>query len=106
MINVNRYISIFLLACFLPVMTPREIIHDLFGHEDTHDVYHSTVTIEKLHRHCSIYQMTFSSFISFLKSFSPEKEVNNSFYFFPHEEFIPAISVNLSSLRAPPLYQL
>ncbi|TRZ71660.1 MAG: hypothetical protein D4R97_06510 [Bacteroidetes bacterium] len=106
MFKVNRYISIFLLVCFLPVVTPREFIHDLLGHEDTLDIYHSTATLEKLHKHCSILQVTFSSFVSYLKNFLFQKEFYNSFYSFPHQSFIPGVSVNLSSLRAPPSHHI
>jgi hypothetical protein len=106
MFKVNRYISILLLVCFLPVVTPREFIHDLFGHEDTHDDYHPAVTFEKAHKHCSILQITFSSFISYLKNFLLEQEFDNSVYSFPVRSFIPGISVDLSYLRAPPSYHL
>ncbi|MGA2822857.1 MAG: hypothetical protein ABSE72_04960 [Bacteroidales bacterium] len=104
MSKVNRYISILLLVCFLPVVTPKEFIHDLFGHEDTLDHYHSDITIEKIHKHCSIFQISFSIFISSLKSFFPKKEIDNCAYSFPQQTYIPGLSVNLSFLRAPPLY--
>lgn len=102
MIKMNRYISIFLLVCFLPVLTPKEFIHNLFGHEDTNDIYHSSITIEKQHRHCGILQITFSSFISYLKNVIHEKEFCYSVYNFHSKLFIPGISVNLCHLRAPP----
>lgn len=103
MVKVNRYISILLLVCFLPIVTPKEFIHDLFGHEDTIDHYHSDITIEKIHKHCSILQVTFSSFLSSLKIFFQKKEVNDCLYTYSPQSFIPEISVNLSFLRAPPL---
>jgi hypothetical protein len=102
--RITRYISILLLVSFLPILTPREFIHDLFGHEDTFDAYHSALVIERVHTHCSILQVTFSTFISTLKVFSVKKEVSNCPYAFSRTLFIPAISVHLSSLRAPPLY--
>jgi hypothetical protein len=106
MSKLNRYISFLLLVCFLPVVTPKEFIHDLFGHEDTQDHYHSAVTIEKIHKHCSILQISFSIFISFLKSFFLKKEIDNCAYSFPQQTYIPGISVNLSYLRAPPTYHI
>ena len=104
--KLNRYISFLLLVCLLPVVTPREFIHDLFGHEDTQDHYHSAVTIEKIHKHCSIFQISFSIFLSSLKSFFPTKEIENCAYSSPQQTYIPGISVNLSYLRAPPTYYL
>ncbi|MGA3013452.1 MAG: hypothetical protein ABSD71_05400 [Bacteroidales bacterium] len=104
--KIDQYISILLLVCFLPIVTPKEFVHDLFGHEDTIDHYHSDVTIEKVHKHCEILQITFSSFLSSLKIFFQKKEVNDCLYFYPQQSFIPEISVNLSSLRAPPTYLL
>lgn len=97
--KIDQYISILLLVCFLPIVTPKEFIHDLFGHEDTIDHYHSAVTIEKVHKHCSILQVTFSSFISGLKIFCLKKEVNDCLYSFPRQFFIPGISVNLSFFK-------
>lgn len=102
MSKLNRYISILLFVSFLPVITPKEYFHDLFGHVDTHDYYHPDVRIEKLHRHCSILQVTFSSFVSYLKNFLFQKEFNYTFYSFPYQSFIPGVSVNISCLRAPP----
>jgi len=103
MIQINRYLSFLLLVCLLPVLTPREVVHDLFGHEDTHDVYHSLVTIEKLHKHCNIFQVTFSTFIYSLKKVSINKEINYFEYSFSQQNFTPGKSVSLPFLRAPPL---
>jgi hypothetical protein len=83
-------------------MTPRDLIHDLFGHEDTRDIQHSVATIEKIHRHCSIFQVTFSSFVSIQKNLLFPRDFNHSFYSVSLQSFHPGISVLLSSLRAPP----
>jgi hypothetical protein len=85
-------------------VTPKEFIHDLFGHEDTIDHYHSDATIEKIHKHCSILQISFSIFISSLKSFFQKTEIDKCTYSFQQQSSIPEISVNLSFLRAPPSY--
>jgi len=106
MFKLNRYLSILLLACFLPVVTPREFIHELFGHEDTQDIFHSTPTIEKIHQHCSLLRVTFSTFVPHLQPFLLQKVLNIAFYSLPHFSFIPGISVNLSFLRGPPLSHL
>jgi hypothetical protein len=94
-----------LLAVFLPVLTPAEFIHDLFGHEDTHDIFQPISTIDKAHRHCQVLQITFSSFISD----SNDVPVENEYYHFDWSiadpGFIPGISVNLAFLRAPPAFQ-
>jgi len=58
-------------------------------HEDTQDHYHSAVTIEKIHKHCSILQISFSIFISYLKSFVLKKEIDNCAYSFPQQTYIP-----------------
>ena len=102
MIKIRRFISILLLASFLPVIIPREFVHDMFGHDDTPDQYHGGITIEKVHKHCSILQITFSTFLAYLKISIPEKNFTGSFYSFTKSSFVPSISVNLSSLRAPP----
>jgi len=106
MSKLARYISILLLASFLPFVIPKEYIHDLFGHEDTHDEFHPSLIIEKQHTHCSILQITLSNFISDLKSFFLKSEPFCTFYIFPESSFIPGISVNLSNLRAPPSYHI
>ena len=104
MIRVKRYISILLLACLLPVVTPVEFVHDLFGHEDTHDGFQPSVSIDKAHRHCLILQITFSTFISNLNTFLIGTEFNQFAHSCFDPCFIPGISVNLSCLRAPPSY--
>jgi hypothetical protein len=100
--KIPRYISILLIVSFLPVIIPREFVHNLFGHDDTCDFYHAAKTIEKAHTHCSILQITFSTFISSLKNFLPQNEVTGSDYTFSCRSSIPGISVHLSALRAPP----
>jgi hypothetical protein len=102
MVKVNRYISILLLVSFLPFVIPKEYIHDLFGHEDTHDDYHPSLIFEKKHTHCSILQITLSTFISHLKNVILRREPDKTVFSFPGNSFIPGVSVNLSHLRAPP----
>jgi len=102
MLRIRQNIALFLLVCFLPVVTPKEFIHSLFGHEDTHCHYHPDLTIEKAHRHCGILQVTASSFVSEFKTVLPGKIVNNFVCFFPDQSFISGISYHLSFLRAPP----
>jgi hypothetical protein len=98
----NRDIAFFLLLCFLPVITPKEFIHGLFGHEDTSDVFHVTTSVEKVHKHCSLLQMTFSTFFSGVKNYQSVKDAELVIHLFPLLAFIPVMSVNLSHLRAPP----
>ena len=105
MSKIKRGISVVILfLSFLPVIIPREFVHELFGHEDTTDHYHAAVILEKGHTHCSILNITFSNFISCLKNPVPEKKIIISFYTFAEISVLPGISVNLSSLRAPPAY--
>ena len=106
MFKVKQYFSILLLVSFLPVLVPKEYIHDLFGHEDTFENYQSALTIEKAHKHCSILQVSFSCFVSFQKNYLRGQEFNNAVYIFPHQSFIPELSVHLSYLRGPPLYHI
>jgi hypothetical protein len=104
MIKSRKFVSILLLACLLPVVTPAEYIHDLFGHKDTHDEFQPVTIIDKAHKHCLILQITFSSFITILNTFLIKAAINHFTGSIIDLKFIPGISVNLSSLRAPPSY--
>jgi hypothetical protein len=101
--RIARHISVFILVCFLPVITPKEYIHDLFGHEDTPDLYHPATIVEKAHKHCTILHFVFHSFVSLLKPFLAGEDPFQSLLTVASRSFIPGLSVNLSSLRAPPL---
>ena len=103
MFNIRRQISILLLVCFLPVITPKEFIHALLGHDDTECYYHSDLTIDKIHRHCKILQIMASSFVAELKSFLIPTLFQKTLYFFSTQSFISDISFHLSYLRGPPL---
>jgi hypothetical protein len=103
MFNIRRQISILLLVCFLPVITPKEFIHALLGHDDTECYYHSDLTIDKIHRHCKILQITASSFIADLKNYLLHSVFQRAIYFFSAQSFISGISFHLSHLRAPPV---
>jgi hypothetical protein len=103
MFCIRRYISVLLLVCLLPVITPKEFIHALMGHDDTECYYHSNLTVGKIHQHCKILQITASSFIADLKNYLLHSVFQRAIYFFSARSFIYGISFHLSYLRAPPV---
>jgi hypothetical protein len=102
MLRIRQNTALFLLVCFLPVITPKEFIHSLFGHEDTHCLYHSDLTIGTVHRHCSILQITSSTFVHEHKALLQGKIIHLIACFIPDQSFISEISFHISFLRAPP----
>lgn len=52
--TLNRYISILLLIVFGVILTPKELIHEFYGHEDTHCNAGSSKAFETSHHHCDI----------------------------------------------------
>jgi hypothetical protein len=103
MFCVRRYISVVLLVCFIPVITPKEFIHALMGHDDTECYWHSDVTVDKIHQHCKILQITASAFVADLKNILSPGTVHKTCYFFSAQSFISGISFHISYLRGPPL---
>jgi hypothetical protein len=103
MFGIRRYISIALFICFIPVITPKEFIHDLMGHNDTDCLWHPDKTVNKAHQHCKILQITASAFVAELKIFSIQTFHQKSIYFFSSHSFISGISFHISNLRAPPV---
>lgn len=102
MLRTRQNIAIFLLVCFLPVVTPKEFIHYMFRHVDTICHFHSDRTVGIVHKHCSILQITASAFVPEQKPPLAGKIVHPAICFLPDQPFISEISCNLSFLRAPP----
>ena len=102
MLKISRYISILLLVNFLPFVIPKEYIHELFGHEDSLDRYHSDLTFEKAHKHCGILQITTSSFVRNSRTVLTTGSLINIACILPVQNFIAGISYHISLLRAPP----
>jgi hypothetical protein len=103
MFSIRGHISVLLFVCILPVITPKEFIHALLGHDDTECYGHSGLTINKIHQHCKILQITASSFVSELKKIVLHNFFQKANYFFSSKSFISGISFQLSFLRAPPV---
>jgi hypothetical protein len=101
--SIRSHISVVLLVCFLPVITPKEFIHAFMGHEDSECNGHSALTIDKVHQHCKILQITASSFVAEFRNFLFPGHFQKEIWSFPAQSFIPGISFHLSSLRAPPV---
>jgi len=53
-IRLKKYISIFLFLIVSLFIIPVELIHNLYGHEDTMCFPHTGKTIENNHHHCDI----------------------------------------------------
>jgi hypothetical protein len=101
--SIRHHISVVLLVCFLPVITPKEFIHAFLGHEDTECNGHPALTIDKVHQHCKILQITASSFLGGLKKSPLPGIFRKASYFFSAQTFISGVSIHLSFLRAPPV---
>jgi hypothetical protein len=63
-IRLKKNISFFLLLIVSLFIVPVELIHDLYGHEDTICFPHSNTTIEKKHHHCDILKYVAPYFIA------------------------------------------
>lgn len=62
-IGTKKNISLFLLLIVSLFIVPVELIHDLYGHEDTVCLPHTGKTIESKHHHCDILKYHAPSFI-------------------------------------------
>jgi hypothetical protein len=100
---LSRHISLYLLLSFLLAVTPTEFLHGLLGHEDTTCRYHADLAIESRHVHCTILQVQIQQYVSPEKKPLPESCFSFFSYPVPCLSYHPETSVNLSSLRAPPV---
>ena len=55
--HLKRHISILLLVVFGLIITPKELIHEWYGHEDTHCRATGSIAIETHHNHCEILKL-------------------------------------------------
>jgi len=101
--NPAQHITWLLLVVFGLIITPKELIHEFYGHEDTRCNPGDRATFESLHHHCEILQLTCPSYTS------PEKIQLNSI-FCSHDEFNGTEIIKTAvpfrvyfNLRAPPL---
>jgi hypothetical protein len=91
-----------LLVLFGLILVPHELIHNFFGHEDTHCHSGVTATFEAQHFHCKILQLEAPMFTSP----EPDDLVSVNFYLktIPVERSysLPSFSILYNDLRAPP----
>lgn len=66
-IGTKKYISLLLLLIVSLFIVPVELIHDLYGHEDTVCLPHLGKTIENKHHHCDILTYHAPVFIAIAK---------------------------------------
>ena len=100
----KRNIAITLLAVLGIILIPREYIHALYGHEDTHCVPHSGYTLEKAHHHCKILQVTFPVFLDQYQTLLPEADLASSCSISISSSQFQGQCPALPNLRAPPLF--
>lgn len=60
---IRQITSWFLLAAFLLAAAPKELIHEIAGHEDTVDLFHTDPQVGALHVHCCALLLSLPSFI-------------------------------------------
>ncbi len=97
-----RHISWVLLVVFGLIITPKELIHEWYGHDDTHCRAAGSLAVETHHSHCEILRVTSLVYTS------PEKTTLDAL------SFIRAFIINAGivaailpiklyfNLRAPP----
>lgn len=96
------HIARVLLVVFGFILTPNELIHEFFGHEDTRCNPGKIVTIEQKHVHCSILRLE-------TRVFTPPSPANANPRLSCLQASFPALTVfssraiyHYANLRAPP----
>jgi hypothetical protein len=101
--DLRQYIAFLLLLVIGLVTTPKELIHEFAGHEDTHCHPSDVAAVENAHHHCSLLNFT-------CQPFTPQDQIEWS----PPLTFPGIFSAGspsaeflnrplLPDLRAPPL---
>ena len=102
MICIKRHITWLLLAVFSLIITPKEMIHEFYGHDDTHCNPGNLVAVESCHHHCQILKIEAQVYNS------PEKcvlaLVPGAHYVFRmlQQETPSCAKILFADLRAPP----
>jgi hypothetical protein len=100
---IERHISWLLIFVFGLIVTPKELIHEFYGHEDTHCSPGNRLSLESHHHHCEILQITSPDYTS------PERFIPDTHKFIqaevPSPDVIktPVSCLVYFNLRAPPL---
>src|SRR4051812_20223918 len=71
--SFRRLISLFLLAAISLYIAPKDLLHELCQHEDTHDVICTDYCVQhfsNVHRHCEVLQLTTPPFHQTVNNFS------------------------------------
>ncbi len=101
--KISSHISLLLLVVFGFIITPKEMIHECYGHDDTHCSPGRAMTLEVHHHHCDILQ------IASLVYTSPFKIALHAIRFAKTPVFSVAFLITpvpfllFFNLRAPPL---
>jgi hypothetical protein len=102
---IKKTYSFILLAIFLFASTPDELIHALAGHRDTIDEQGNEILIGPHHTHCEALQLTLPSFNSSAHKLNlNEKQIFHPILFPSGAVYFDHISLQLPSLRAPPVH--
>jgi hypothetical protein len=103
----QRSLSIFILISFSLISIPREAIHELFAHHDSHDtckpVNDAGLSLEEIHTHCDFFKIKsgpifITNAYNFIASCPIMVEISNEDLFFQTQDFSIA-----GSDRAPPI---
>jgi len=101
----KRYIGLLLLLLFMGYIVPRELVHDLVHHQDTHDHVSSIggdVRIDNSHQHCDVLKLQGVPFaLSFLSPDLSSKAVR-FFYRLPADPVFTPCFYQTADLRGPP----
>ncbi|MEI6682038.1 MAG: hypothetical protein WCO44_05395 [Bacteroidota bacterium] len=103
MSRISQYTAWLLLAVFGLILTPKELIHEFYHHEDTACMAGNRPSVEDHHHHCEILQL------ASLVYTSPGKVTLTVYNFDSREIIRPAavagpVSARIYfNLRAPPL---
>ena len=60
---IRQITSWFLLATFLLATAPKELVHEIAGHEDAVDLFDADLQVGPLHLHCCSLQLSLPPFI-------------------------------------------
>jgi hypothetical protein len=102
-VNLNKNTALLLLAVFTVILVPVELIHELYGHEDTRCAPGTAASLEPHHQHCRILQTDPTVFDIPLAAGLPEGKFVTTRVSPPAPIFRAAGNHHFFQLRAPPL---
>jgi hypothetical protein len=99
----SRLISWILLVFLGLVITPKELIHEFYGHEDAHCQQGNPKSVEPYHHHCVILQIEAQVFTN-PEPYKPASNPGINAAFIGQTAVVPACAVILfANPRAPPV---